>query len=193
MCLKNLNLKKNLPDMIFPECEQNCVLVLGVGNYLMGDEGVGVHVAQRLTDMELPPGVDVLDGGTSGFHLMGIIERYQAVVLIDATMDGQKAGTIRLLEPRFASEFPRSMSTHDIGLRDVIEGLQVTDRLPKIYLITVSVEDMEPMTIKLSPDVQHSVGIIVDELHTLLWDWWRERHLASAYHEEADALLHSGV
>lgn len=172
--------------MIFPDCDQNCVLLLGVGNYLMGDEGVGVHIAQRLAGHELPLGVDVLDGGTGGFHLMGIIEQYQVVVLVDATIDGQPGGSIRLLEPRFASDFPRSMSTHDIGLRDVLEALQITGRMPKIYLITVSVEDMEPMTIHLSPAVQASAQKIVKKVHTLLWDWWRERHLRSTA-EAADA------
>jgi hydrogenase maturation protease len=192
-------MKKHLPEgqvklllnMVFPNCDQNCVLVLGVGNYLMGDEGVGVHVAQRLAEYKLPPGAEVLDGGTGGFHLMGHFEQYEVVVLIDATIDGQPGGTIRLLEPRFASDFPRSMSTHDIGLRDVIEALQITGRMPKIYLITVSAVDLEPMTIHLSPPVQESVGQIVNKLHTLLWDWWRERHLASA--AEAEEVLHAQV
>lgn len=173
--------RKRLLNMVFPpDGDQNCVLVLGVGNLLMGDEGVGVHAAQRLAGYKLPPGAAVLDGGTGGFHLMGVFEQYQVVVLIDATIDGQAAGTIRLTEPRFASDFPRSMSTHDIGLRDVLEALQITGRMPKIYLITVSVTDLQPMTLNLSPAVQDSVVQIVNELYTLLWDWWRERHLPSS-------------
>lgn len=172
--------------MIFPDCEHNCILLLGVGNYLMGDEGVGVHVAQRLAEAHLPLEVDVLDGGTGGFHLMGIIERYKVVVLVDATLDGQPAGTIRLLEPRFASEFPRSMSTHDVGLRDVLEALQITGRMPKIYVITVSVEDIQPMSVRLSPAVQVAATQVESELETLVWDWWRERHLHSMESEEAD-------
>jgi len=163
--------------MNFPECENNCVLLLGVGNYLMGDEGVGVHIAQRLTDMELPRGTAVLDGGTGGFQLMGAMEQYQVVILIDATIDGQPAGTIRLLEPQFASDFPRSMSTHDVGLRDVLEALQITGRLPKIYVLTVSVEDLQPMSIKLSAPVQEAAVQVVNEISHLLWDWWRELHL----------------
>lgn len=142
--------------MNFPNCDSKCVLVLGVGNYLMGDEGVGVHVAQRLAEEKLPLGVEVLDGGTGGFHLMGIMEQYALIILVDATIDGQPAGSIRLLEPRFASDFPRSMSTHDVGLRDVIEALQVTNRLPKIYVVTVSVEDLQPMSIRLSHPVQEA-------------------------------------
>lgn len=165
--------------MIFPNCTSNCILLLGVGNYLMGDEGVGVHIAQGLTAEHLPPGVDVLDGGTGGFHLMGRIEPYELVVLIDATIDGRPAGTIRLLEPQFASDFPRSMSTHDIGLRDVLEALQITGRLPKMYVITVSVEELQPMSIQLSPPVQEAARQVRAELIHLLWEWWRERNLLS--------------
>lgn len=176
--------------MVFPDCDNKCLLLLGVGNYLMGDEGVGVHVAQRLADLELPPGVEVLDGGTGGFHLMGILEQYEVVVLVDATIDGKPAGTIRLVEPRFASDFPRSMSTHDIGLRDVVEALYITERLPKMYLITISVEELQPMSIRLSPAVQQAGIQVVSELNTLLWDWWRERHVRSSKVEE-DEVLHS--
>ncbi len=170
--------------MIFPNCDSKCVLVLGVGNYLMGDEGVGVHVAQRLAEEKLPHGVEVLDGGTGGFHLMGILEQYALIILVDATIDGQPAGSIRLLEPRFASDFPRSMSTHDVGLRDVIEALQVTNRLPKIYVVTVSVEDLQPMSIRLSHPVQEAAVQVSTELSHLLWDWWRERNLQSVEEEE---------
>lgn len=175
--------------MIFPDCDNKCILLLGVGNYLMGDEGVGVHVAQHLSDSDLPLGIDVLDGGTGGFHLMGIMEQYKVVVLIDATLDGQPAGTIRLLEPRFASEFPRSMSTHDIGLRDVLEALQITGHLPKIYVITVSAEELQPMSVRLSPAVQAAALQVANKLETLMWDWWRERHLHAPEPDEVDLIF----
>ncbi|MCO6479110.1 MAG: hydrogenase maturation protease [Phaeodactylibacter sp.] len=130
------------------------LLILGIGNLLMGDEGVGVHLAQRLAEQPFPPGVDVLDGGTGGFHLMDYFTSYPCVLLIDATLDGRPAGAIRLLEPRFSSEFPRSMSTHDIGLRDLLEGLQVMGQMPKVYLFAVSVAELQEMHIGLSPEVE---------------------------------------
>ena len=158
--------------MIHSSNKKKYMLLLGVGNYLMGDEGVGVHVARQLTTTELPPGTEVLDGGTGGFHLMGVLEQYPVVVLVDATIDGQEAGTIQLREPKFASDFPRSMSTHDIGLRDVMEALQITGRMPKTYLITVSVEDLQPMSVELSPAVEASVQKVSTQVKTMLWDWW---------------------
>ena len=130
------------------------LLILGIGNLLMGDEGVGVHLAQRLAEQAFPSGVHILDGGTGGFHLMDYFTAYPCVILIDATLDGRPPGTIRLLTPRFSSEFPRSMSTHDIGLRDLLEGLQVMGRMPKVYLFVVSIIELQEMHIGLSPEVE---------------------------------------
>lgn len=144
------------------------LLILGVGSYLMGDEGVGVHIAQRLAEENWPPQVDILDGGTGGFHLMGILEQYARIILIDATIDGQPAGSIRWLKPKFASDFPRSMSTHDIGLRDVLEALQVTGNMPQIDLVTVSIAEMQAMTIGLSPAVQDAADQLSKDLCSLL-------------------------
>ncbi|MBL7844109.1 MAG: hydrogenase maturation protease [Cyclobacteriaceae bacterium] len=129
-------------------------LILGVGNYLMGDEGLGVHLAQQLKN-EITPGLaDVLDGGTAGFQLMEYIESYPRVILIDATLDDKPAGTIQLIRPRFASDFPKAMSTHEIGLKDLVESLTLLDQLPDVYLFVVSVKTIQPLSVDLSPDVQ---------------------------------------
>jgi hydrogenase maturation protease len=130
------------------------VLIMGIGNYLMGDEGVGVHVAQRLAKETLPEGIDVLDGGTGGFFLMEYFENYPVVILIDATLDDRPTGTIRVIEPRFASDFPRAMSTHDIGLRDLVEGLAILGKMPKIHLFAVSIEMIQSQQIELSPELE---------------------------------------
>lgn len=143
------------------------VLILGIGNLLMGDEGVGVHLAQRLAGQAFPPEVDVVDGGTGGFHLTEYFTSYPCVILIDATLDGRPAGTIRLLEPRFSSEFPRSMSTHDIGLRDLLEGLQVMGRMPGVYLFAVSVEELQEMHIGLSPEVEAVMPELMERVSAL--------------------------
>lgn len=129
------------------------ILILGIGNYLMGDEGVGVHFAQLLENEPLPPGVDAVDGGTGGFHLTNFLEAYPTVILVDATLDGQPPGTIRLLEPCFSKDFPKAMSTHDIGMKDLIEALILMDTLPKIYLFAVSIETLQQQQVTLSPEI----------------------------------------
>ena len=62
-------------------------LILDIGNLLMGDEGVGVHVARALDDLGDRPDVDVVDGGTGGFHLLEYFERYGRLILVDAALD----------------------------------------------------------------------------------------------------------
>ncbi|MGB6649527.1 MAG: hydrogenase maturation protease, partial [Bacteroidota bacterium] len=60
----------------------------------MGDEGVGVRSVEELAKNTLPPNVHLLDGGTGGFHLLSLFQEYSHIVLIDATMDGNDAGSV---------------------------------------------------------------------------------------------------
>jgi len=133
--------------------QKNKVLVMGIGNWLMQDEGIGVHLARHLEDTGMPCGVDVLDGGTGGFHLLEYFEQYPLVILVDATLDGLPAGTIRAIQPRFASDFPQAMSTHDIGLKDLVGALQLTGRMPRIKLYVVSITSIQEQGIELSPEM----------------------------------------
>lgn len=141
---------------------------MGIGNYLMGDEGIGVHIASLLEKEELPEGVDVLDGGTGGFYLLEYFEIYKHVILIDATLDGNAPGTIRLIKPRFATDFPPAMSTHDIGLKDLVSALQVLDQMPEIDLFVVSIETIQQQGIELTEKITAVVPAIINEIKCLL-------------------------
>ncbi|MEZ4982032.1 MAG: hydrogenase maturation protease [Saprospiraceae bacterium] len=109
------------------------ILVLGIGNYLMGDEGVGVHFANYLLSQDLPKNVDVLDGGTGGFYLTNYIESYPIVILIDATLDDKTSGSTRLWNLIFKRLSKKLV--HDIGMKDLIEAMIFMGTLPKIYLL----------------------------------------------------------
>lgn len=147
---------------------QDSILILGIGNLLMGDEGLGVHFVRRMETGSLSDGVVLLDGGTGGFHLMEHFENHPIVILVDATMDGAPAGTISLIEPRFAADFPPALSSHDIGLRDLVEGLAILGRLPKIYLYTVSVAEIQPQCIDLSTAVEAAMGPLQEQVLALI-------------------------
>jgi len=144
------------------------ILVLGIGNVLMGDEGVGVHAARRLEREVLPPHVSVVDGGTGGFHLLSYLSDFDTVVMIDATMDGQPAGTVSVIRPRYASDFPRTLSAHDIGLRDLVESAALLRSLPTIHLVTVSIEAMQPMELSLSAPIERALSRVVAVVHRLV-------------------------
>lgn len=143
------------------------VLILGIGNYLMGDEGLGVHFVNQLKE-EIEPGLaDIIDGGTAGFQLMEYLESYPYVILIDATLDGRPAGTIQKIKPRFSKDFPSAMSTHEIGLKDLVEGLLLLGKLPDIHLFIMSIEKVQPLSTLLSSEIERSLPELKRQVITL--------------------------
>jgi hydrogenase maturation protease len=132
-------------------------LILGVGNLLLKDEGVGIHIVRALEKEELPPDVAVLDGGTGGLHLLSWLQGYERIIMVDATLDSNPPGTIRLIRPRYASDFPPLMSAHEIGLRDMIEAMIICGQYPEVELIVISVADLSELGIGLSPAVEAAV------------------------------------
>jgi hydrogenase maturation protease len=101
-----------------------------------------------------PPHVQILDGGTGGFHLLSLFQEFDRIVLVDATMDGQPPGTVRVIRPRFASDYPRTLSAHDIGLKDLVESATLIGLAPEVVLVVVSVRTLpEGLNAELSPEV----------------------------------------
>lgn len=144
------------------------ILILGIGNYLMGDEGVGVHTIHALSKIDLPANVDIIDGGTGSFNLMPILSQYPLVIFVDATMDNRTAGTIDVIYPKFAADFPTALSAHDVGLKDMLEALEFQNQLPKIILVTVSIKEMIPMTINLTQGVENCIQSVIDKILNIL-------------------------
>jgi hydrogenase maturation protease len=145
-------------------------LILGVGNLLLGDEGAGIH-AVRLLEKEasrLPSGVDLLDGGTGGLHLLSWLEEYGRIIMIDATLDGRPPGTIRLIHPRYAADFPPLMSAHEIGLRDMIEALHLSGRFPVVDLLLISVADIGGLGIGLSPPLEAALPSVLRRIKEMI-------------------------
>ena len=128
-------------------------LILGVGNLLMGDEGVGIAAVQRLEQNGFAKQAELVDGGTGGFHLLGLFRDRRHLILIDAAADGKPPGTVSLIRPRFACDFPPSLTAHDIGLKDLLESAALLGDLPYVDLITISVGGLGSLSIELSPAV----------------------------------------
>jgi hydrogenase maturation protease len=139
-------------------------LVLGIGNLLMGDEGVGVHALRAFEREAWPDQVTLVDGGTGGFHLLEYLSDYPRIVMVDATMDGAPAGTVAVLQPRYASDFPRALTAHDIGLRDLIESAALLGPLPEITLVTVSITEIRSMVTEMSAPVAAAIPQVRDRV-----------------------------
>ena len=128
-------------------------LILGVGNLLMGDEGVGVAAVRHLEERGYARHAELVDGGTSGFHLLGLFRNQQHLILIDAATDEYPPGTVSFIQPRYATDFPPTLTAHDIGLKDLLESAVLLGYWPQVDLITISIGSLAMMSMELSPDV----------------------------------------
>ncbi len=146
---------------------KNTILVLGIGNILLNDEGAGIHVVKRL-EQEGFKGADLMDGGTGGFHLLGFIQSYKYVIIIDASLDQYPAGHVRVLHPKYAKDFPNQLSAHEIGLKDLLDAAFLLGNLPDIHLVAVSVKDFQEMGIGLTPEVEQAMPVALEKVKELV-------------------------
>jgi hydrogenase maturation protease len=129
------------------------ILILGIGNVLMGDEGIGVHVVRHLENESLPQGVTCLDGGTGSFLLLEPMQRAGKVIIIDAAVDGAPPATVRRLTPRFSRDYPRTLTAHDIGLKDLLDAFYLLGNPPEVILYAVSIAALQEVGTELSPEI----------------------------------------
>ena len=139
------------------------ILILGIGNLVLQDEGVGIHAIQALEKKkeELPAHVELLDGGTGGVGMIGVLQEYDRIIMIDATLDSSPAGTIKKIKPKFSKDYPRLLSSHEFGLRDMIESMIIQENIPEIDLITISVKNFQEIGMDLSPDVERAIPPVI--------------------------------
>ncbi len=138
-----------------PRSPTGRVVVLGVGNLIMGDEGVGVRCVQRLeAERALPAGVTLIDGGTSTHELLEDLEDLDLLVIVDAVLTGGAPGSVvRLQGDRIPSAFSNKLSPHQHGLNDLLATLALLGRSPaRLVLLGVTPARVE-LGMELSPEV----------------------------------------
>jgi hydrogenase maturation protease len=126
-------------------------LVLGLGNVIMGDEGVGVHVVRALEKHTLPAGVECLDGGTGGFILLEPLQNAGRVILIDAAADGNPLGTVTRTTPQFSRDYPPTLTAHDIGVKDLLDAFYMQGGSREVVLYAIAIDPQQPISMELSP------------------------------------------
>lgn len=140
------------------------IVVIGVGNLLLKDEGVGVHVAQELQKRGLPSAVEVHDGGVAGIGLLDLFPGVSKVLLIDAAEMNLDAGAlVRFTPEEVAGKVggPR-FSAHDIGLLEVLELARALDQCPpEVVIFGIQPKEISWGT-ELSPEVQASIPKITE-------------------------------
>ncbi len=138
------------------------ILILGLGNILLGDEGVGVRAVEALArHPDLPTGVEVVDGGTAGMSLIDILASRERVIVIDAVRSGEPPGTVVRLDGDDVPAFFRTrISPHQLGLSEVLAALTLTNELPK----RVTLIGVEPLDLGLGLTLTPVVAGVIDRV-----------------------------
>ncbi len=150
------------------------VLVLGLGNMLMGDEAAGIEVIKFLENSGNPSGVYYLDGGTGTFDLLDPMERAKNIILVDASIDNDLSpGTITRLKPKFSSDYPISLSGHELGLKDLLNAFYLCGGArERVILYTISINLPSGLKIGLSSKVEEAIPKVAkkvrDEVNSYL-------------------------
>jgi hydrogenase maturation protease len=149
-------------------------LVLGLGNTLLSDDGMGIHVLIYLTRYHPDlPGVHYLDGGTLSFTLAEPIQEADNLIVIDAARTGRSPGTVFCLRGTQFDAFLRQarLSAHEVGLSDLIDIARLTESLP----LNRALVGIEPLELGCgespTPALQESIPIAANQVIALLKDW----------------------
>lgn len=139
------------------------ILILGVGNLLLSDEGIGVHVANELMKMELPPNVTVIEGGTDGFRLLNFITETDRLIVIDAVKGGAAPGSIYRFHIDEVRKCPSGFKTsvHQIGVLEAIDLSGLIGKTPHTTVIGVEPKSLE-MGMELSAEVKARIPRIIE-------------------------------
>ena len=110
----------------------NKTLVLGLGNLVHSDDGLGVHAIQSLTlDSRVPADVVLMDGGTQGLNLLPHLSAFERLLVIDALDVGEPPGTLVRLEGKALQNLPGKASVHQLGFADLLVALDLLGELPE--------------------------------------------------------------
>ncbi len=143
--------------------------VVGMGNLLMSDDGVGVHVLNKLREKP-PEGVELIDAGTAVLHTADCLRGVDHVVVVDAFKAGQKPGTIYLMSGDDVLENDYSLSVHSLGLKTALRFLAEGDESIDWTVVGVEPETLE-QGMQLSQAVRESVSGAVRTVENLIEEW----------------------
>jgi hydrogenase maturation protease len=157
-----------MPDQVTPN-----TLVLGVGNLLLSDEGIGIRVIERLAEsFDLPEGVQILDGGTLGLDLLYYLEGVENLLIVDAVEMDEAPGTLLRMEgeevPAFLSI---KMSPHQIGIPDMLFAAKLKDIYPRNVVLWGVQPALLDTGLDLSPAVAAQLDVLLHKVVDQLVSW----------------------
>lgn len=145
-------------------CKKN-ILVLGVGNLLLSDEGVGIHIVHQLQNMSLATYVEVIDGGTESFELIRFFRNRKKVIIVDAVKADAKPGTILRFTPEDGElQWSPSLSAHQLSLYELLHFSQELIPRPEIVVYGMVPKETRRFSTQLSRTVKRNIQRIISEI-----------------------------
>jgi hydrogenase maturation protease len=147
-------------------------LVLGLGNLLLCDDGVGVHAIQSLqSDPRVPPDAVLMDGGTQGLSLLPHISGFRRLLVIDAVDVGEEPGALIRLEGAAVDNLPGKPSVHQLGFADLVVAMKLLGEPPEEIVVLGVQPQSSQWSTELSPTVQDRLVQLVDAAVVQLKLW----------------------
>jgi hydrogenase maturation protease len=156
-------------------------VVIGVGNTILSDDGIGVHAARLLqSDPRVPAGVTILDGGTIGLELLPYASDASRLLLLDAVNSGEAPGTLTRMTAKDLLDTSAGWSVHQLGVADLIAALTLmSTRSQDIVVLGVQPASTDWGT-SLSPDVEPALIGLVDAALAQLQLWKQPQDASTA-------------
>ena len=162
--LLKTHFKKESCDHSVILMKEKQITILGVGNILFTDEGVGVRVLERVKEQyDFPPNVALVDGGVLGMNLLGTISEADHLIVIDAVRNGQAPGTLYRLQ---GEEIPQRVlaknSLHQVDLLEALTFCSALDKHPETLIVGIEPEDIKTVGLEMTPVVAKKIETMVE-------------------------------
>jgi hydrogenase maturation protease len=148
------------------------ILVMGVGNLLLGDDGAGIRAIERLAERNLPANVSIIDAGTPGWGLPAWFEGQKKVIIVDAVHMGAVPGAWKRFNPEAVRLFASGevFSLHEPGLANGLALAEALGNLPEEIVIYGIEPDQCEIAQGLSPAIQQALDPLIEEIFAEIWN-----------------------
>jgi len=142
------------------------ILIAGIGNLLLTDEGIGVHIVQELSRLKLPENVELADIGTASFDLLTFMQEKDKVIIIDALASDDKPGTLYRLSPEDLISGKRKLLTslHQFGIPQVLNLIKQKDQKTEVVIFGIVPKDYQTYGTDLTPELEKTLPEIIQKI-----------------------------
>lgn len=139
-------------------------VILGIGNILLKDDGIGIHVVKQIEDEKFPSTIEVVDGGTSTLDTLSYFLGCKKVIVIDSLKAGYEPGTIYKIKPEEIKNYKReNLSIHDVQILDVVKLANMYDKYPDVIIFGI-----EPKEISFDTEMTECMKMKIPEVINLI-------------------------